>query len=163
MGRPIKDLTGQRFGMLMAIRVVKQSEEGRAIWLCRCDCGKTIKRTNGHLTSGLRHNTRSSCGCGPKGNRPTHSDTGSTEYRTWRGMRERCYKKTHHKYHLYGKKGIRVFKEWRDNYQAFLDYVGRKPTSQHTLDRWPNPSGNYEPGNVRWTTSIHQRHNRRTT
>ncbi len=163
MGRPIKNLTGQRFGMLVAVRVVSQTNECRAIWLCRCDCGKTVKRRSGHLTGNQRNNTRASCGCGPTGTRPTHGDSGSTEYRSWLGMRDRCYKKTHHKYHLYGKKGVRVFKGWRNDYQAFLNYVGRKPSPKHTLDRYPDPTGNYEPGNVRWATSKQQRRNRRTS
>ena len=39
-----KDLTGQKFGMLTAIKRIA-SKNGRSIWLCRCDCGN-IKEVN---------------------------------------------------------------------------------------------------------------------
>lgn len=161
MGRPYINLVGQRFGMLTAIRLIGRTKENRTIWECRCDCGKTVQRTNGHLSACQRRNSRSSCGCGPKGTRPTHGMTRTSEYRTWLGMRDRCYNKVHHKYHLYGKLGVKVFKGWRNDFKAFIEYVGPKPTPKHTLDRYPDPSGNYEPGNVRWATPTQQRHNRR--
>lgn len=51
------DLTGQRFGKLIAIEVAK-AKNGHRAWLCQCDCGgQTICETNS-LTSG--HST----GCG---------------------------------------------------------------------------------------------------
>jgi hypothetical protein len=66
------------------------------------------------------------------------------------------------KYHdNYGEHGTTVCAEWLHDYPAFLAYVGRAPSPQHTLDRWPNPAGNYEPGNVRWATPKEQRANQR--
>jgi hypothetical protein len=41
--------------------------------------------------------------------------------------------------------------------------MGLKPTPKHTLDRYPNRSGNYEPGNVRWATRKEQSTNRDAT
>jgi hypothetical protein len=41
--------------------------------------------------------------------------------------------------------------------------MGPRPSSQHTLDRYPNPDGNYEPGNVRWASKREQNLNRRPT
>jgi hypothetical protein len=54
-----------------------------------------------------------------------------------------------------------LYKPWSDSAKAFLDYMGRKPTPKHTVDRFPNPDGNYEPGNVRWATKSEQSSNRR--
>ena len=34
-----RDLAGQRFGSLVAVRRVGTSPHGSALWLCRCDCG----------------------------------------------------------------------------------------------------------------------------
>ncbi|MCI8935066.1 MAG: hypothetical protein HFE80_11265 [Clostridiaceae bacterium] len=56
------DLTGQRFGRLVALRPA-ENIGGRTAWLCRCDCGReTVVRT-----SRLRSGHTASCGCmGPK-------------------------------------------------------------------------------------------------
>ena len=51
------DLTGQRFGKL----TVKERDTTRngVVWMCKCDCGKTVSVFSGNLRKGL---TRS-CGC----------------------------------------------------------------------------------------------------
>ena len=53
------DLTGQRFGMLVAIRPTEERRNSHVIWECRCDCGKTIQTMSSSLVDGK---TRS-CGC----------------------------------------------------------------------------------------------------
>lgn len=40
MGK-MKDITGQRFGALVARKPVGKAKSGNTIWLCDCDCGKT--------------------------------------------------------------------------------------------------------------------------
>ena len=52
-----EDLTGRKFRGLTAIKRVNTN--GRSIWMCRCDCGKTILVDSNKLKTG---NT-SSCGC----------------------------------------------------------------------------------------------------
>ena len=41
MGRPLRDLTGQRFGFLLAMRLGQKRRRmnGAIGRLCRCDCG----------------------------------------------------------------------------------------------------------------------------
>lgn len=80
----------------------------------------------------------------------------SREYRTWLSMRLRCKFRPEYK-----GRGVTVYAKWATDFGAFLADVGPAPSSAHTLDRWPNPAGNYEPGNVRWATRLEQRHNRR--
>jgi hypothetical protein len=41
--------------------------------------------------------------------------------------------------------------------------MGPRPTPRHTVDRWPNPHGNYEPGNCRWATPAEQNRNKRNS
>jgi len=60
LGRRIKDLTGQRFGRLMAIQSTDERQQNSVIWECICDCGKTTFVPQANLTTG---NTKS-CGCG---------------------------------------------------------------------------------------------------
>ncbi len=54
-----KDLTGRRFGSVVAKEYLRTSEEGRAIWLCDCDCGKSAEIG----THNLKRNKSTSCGC----------------------------------------------------------------------------------------------------
>jgi len=55
----MKDLSGQRFGRLVAIRPTEQRKRGFVVWECKCDCGNTAYVVGSKLTYG---NTRS-CGC----------------------------------------------------------------------------------------------------
>lgn len=84
------------------------------------------------------------------------------EYQAWQDMMRRCFDRTHWNYPHYGGRGITVC----DRYQTFdnlLSDIGYAPTPKHSLDRWPNNDGNYEPGNVRWATPAEQLRNRRNT
>jgi hypothetical protein len=82
------------------------------------------------------------------------------EYITWQGMVQRCSNPKASSYKYYGAKGIKVCEEWRQSFQAFYAYVGPKPSPTHSIDRYPNKDGHYEPGNVRWATPQEQGRNR---
>ena len=58
MHKPI-DLTGKKFNKLTVISRAENSKDGRARWLCRCDCG------NERIVLGksLRNGHTQSCGC----------------------------------------------------------------------------------------------------
>lgn len=58
MSRPL-DLTGQRFGRLVAIERATNSKSGKAKWLCKCDCGNETMVFSTSLVRGLSR----SCGC----------------------------------------------------------------------------------------------------
>jgi hypothetical protein len=55
-GRPVADLTGERFNMLTVVRCVG-FVKGRSAWLCKCDCGNETVLLGRHLRN------RRSCGC----------------------------------------------------------------------------------------------------
>lgn len=54
-----EDLKGQRFGYLTVKKRVGTSEDRKALWRCKCDCGKLTTVRSSDLKSG---NTKS-CGC----------------------------------------------------------------------------------------------------
>lgn len=83
----------------------------------------------------------------------------SSEFEIWLAMRNRCYRKTHQNYHRYGGRGISVCERWRTSFANFLQDMGPRPTEKHSLDRFPNNDGNYEPGNCRWGTKTEQASN----
>lgn len=57
----VKDITGNKYGKLTAIRFIRQepSKNNASVWLCKCDCGNNAEITYGNLRSG---NVKS-CGC----------------------------------------------------------------------------------------------------
>jgi hypothetical protein len=59
MGK-VKDITGMRFGNLIAIQDTKKSDAHRnRIWLCQCDCGNMCEVSGNNLRTGHTQ----SCGC----------------------------------------------------------------------------------------------------
>ena len=98
-----------------------------------------------------------------KGRKHGHTIRGhySPEYISWQSMISRCTLPHRKAYSSYGGRGITVCERWHKSFQDFLSDMGLKPSRKHTLDRYPNKNGNYEPGNVRWATAIEQGRNRR--
>lgn len=162
-----KDIRGERFGRTVVVAYGGKSAAKcpQTLWICRCDCGTehTVKLT--HLRSG----STQSCGCLRKEwSATSHLRHGcarngkrAPEYRAWEALRHRCLVPTDRQFHNYGGRGITVCDRWRDSFEAFLEDMGPRPSPKHSIDRWPDKNGNYEPGNCRWATSKQQLNNTR--
>ena len=157
-----ESLLGRRFGRWLVVSYGGPGERYRHMWSCRCDCGTERCVTRWRLVTG----TSRSCGCLSrelsKQRESRHGETsrhGATRiYASWKGMKDRCYRKTTREYKRYGGRGIRVCLRWH-TFENFLADMGRPPAG-HSIDRIDG-DGNYEPGNCRWATPKQQARNRR--
>lgn len=91
-----------------------------------------------------------------------HGMRGSPEYKAWSEAKQRCHNPNNGKYKWYGARGIAVYDGWRNDFVAFYDHIGPKPSPDYELDRIDNDRG-YEPGNVRWVPKSVNVRNRRNT
>jgi hypothetical protein len=151
---------GAIFGRLRVVGSDRQQT------LCDCACGQEVWVRKYDLLSGKT----SSCGClarevSAKNLREMstrHGGWGSSELNLWHNMVRRCFDPNAMGYENYGGRGITVCDSWvgPEGFQRFLQDMGPRPTSRHTLDRLSNDQ-DYAPWNVRWATPKQQARNRR--
>lgn len=149
-GRSLLDITGMRFGKLVAIERAYIKNKG-AYWKCSCDCGNDSIHSLSHLRSG---NTKS-CGCL---SRKLNGKSQTKTYKSYGNMIRRCYNEKLPHYKRYGGAGITVCDRWRDSYLNFLDDMGERPEGT-SIDRI-DCSGNYTKENCRWATPQEQARNK---
>lgn len=155
-------MLGLRFGKLVVTDRAPNKGK-RAMWVCRCDCGKRVTRLGKYLRSG----EVKSCGCLHRqpmsGPRTTHGHSIgkiSRTYSTWASMVQRCTNPKSTTWSKYGGKGITVCKRWL-SFDNFLSDMGERPAGM-SIDRI-NPRGSYTRSNCRWADSKQQGANQTKT
>lgn len=89
-----------------------------------------------------------------------HGKIKTKTYSIWGAIKQRCCNPRSAGYDRYGGRGITMCERWRKSFAAFLEDMGPCQSSEHSIDRYPNRHGNYEPGNCRWATWSEQLLNR---
>lgn len=160
----MKDLTGQRFGRHVAVKISGKNKWGNILWLCKCDCGKEHVVPSGKL---VQKKSRS-CGCLARDMRirqlEKHGITTGGKPRTFvilNGMKARCFNPKSVSYKSYGKKGVSVCDDWLE-FKNFHNWaIANGYQDGYEIDRIDS-LGNYEPINCRWIPMSENRRRQRT-
>ncbi len=157
--KKIRCAPGEKIGEYTLVKRVRKPKGFHGdIWQAVCSCGK--EETIREQYFFREPNPKRSCGHERKGI-PTQYPR---EYSSWAAMHGRCYRTDHVSYKDYGGRGITVCPQWHNSgphgFWQFLQDMGPRPDGC-SLDRYPDPNGNYEPGNCRWATTTQQAWNKR--
>lgn len=158
-----KDLTGQRFGKLTAIKIVGKNRNRTNLWLCKCDCG------NEHITSTdlLLNGQCKSCSCLQKEKISKlsyrHGLHKTKIYNIWCAIKHRCSSNVGKNTKYYRDKGIKVCNEWIDKENGFINFYNWAMQNGYkeglSIDRIDS-NKNYCPENCRWVDSYIQNNNK---
>ena len=147
-------MVGKRFGRLVVVEEAGKNKSKSILWACKCDCGNTKVLIGGNLRSG----DTKSCGCIQKERLTTHGMSGTSTYKIWEMMIQRCYNPNNTHYKDYGGRGIILCAEWL-KFKGFFDDMGVRPIGL-SIDRIDNEKGYYK-ANCRWATQTEQVRNQR--
>ncbi|MCU7372815.1 hypothetical protein PEC18_18615 [Paucibacter sp. O1-1] len=158
--KPI-NMSGTRYGNLVAVSPLCTKANGNVVWQFICDCGNAAEIDGYQVRSGRIWTCKVCSAQRSRQASVTHGLSTSPEYSVWESMNTRCHNKRATAFADYGGRGITVCQRWRESFAAFISDMGARPTSEHTIERL-DVNGNYEPNNCCWITAEKQALNKRS-
>ena len=158
----ICNLNGLRFGRLTVVGFSGLNKHRKATWNCLCDCGNSVIVVGASLKNG----STKSCGCyeleTKQERNTTHGLRKHDLYKTWINIKSRCYNSNNSHYKYYGKKGIGMCDDWKNNFKSFYDWAINNGWKRGlSIERIDN-NKQYEPQNCKWIDMSNQSQNRTT-
>lgn len=153
-----RNIVGQKFGRLTALKYCESVPRYGAQWLWQCDCGGQKIAVAAKVKAGQVL----SCGC----LKQTHGLSKIPEYFAWKTLRARCFNTKSTSFKNYGGRGVIVCDRWNygegglSGFECFIKDMGRRPSPEHSIER-VDVDGNYCLENCIWATDEVQSRNKR--
>ena len=162
--KPLRRLTGKRFGRLVVLEDYYKFEEydkSKHAWCkCKCDCGNICDVKANRLIQG----DTKSCGCYHMEAITKHNMSRSRFYNIYNHIYQRCNNTNNDRYKNYGGRGIKClwksFEEFKnDMYDSYVEHVDKYGEFDTSIDRI-DVNGNYCKENCKWSTNKEQQANK---
>lgn len=148
-----KDLTGQRFGRLIALERSGKDKWQNVLWKCRCDCRNETVVRGANLIAGAVM----SCGCAKELNAFTHGGSKTRLYRIWKGLFRRTEDSSRKEYATCGGYGIRICQDWHESFEAFRSWAMKNGYNDDLSICRRDKTADYSPENCFWGTTAELR------
>jgi hypothetical protein len=158
MGRAVSVTPGLRYGQLFVLSYPVR-KDGKLYARVQCDCGTVFDLRACNVARGRVV----SCGCRARVGlvgRQKHGLRQAPEYMIWALAKGRCTNPKNPRFPQYGGRGITMAPEWINDFAAFYEHLGPRPSALHSIERIDTDKG-YEPGNCKWATVAAQNRNTR--
>ena len=162
--KKFKDISGNKINSWNVLKYSHKNKRNSAMYICQCECGE-IKIIEGTT---LTNNRSNSCGCKKNynikhgmSNKNNKNEIERKLYRKWEAIKQRCYNSKNISYKNYGALGVKVCKDWLDDFYNFYKWSIKSGYEVGlTIDRIDS-NGDYEPDNCRFLTHSEQQNNKK--
>lgn len=143
----------QRFGKVVLLNETKKIN-GRKFQKVKCDCGNVRYIRNDKFPNVI------SCNCERRNKFGLSTEDYERLYNVWKNMVSRCYNIENDRYYTYGKRGITVCDEWKNDFKNFAKWAVDNGWKVGLSIERKDLNGNYCPQNCIFITMAEQARNK---